>query len=146
MGFECEQSVNVATEREVVWRLLIDPTTWKAWWSDCIDASAVDRRMLHEGSRIELVLQPKQLKHTFFPEVDLTSEGKSLSLTHRSAFVQWTVRWYLQELESGTRVTAHGAFTGLSTVLTRFFHQDDTVRFTLQSNLRGLKRLAERMV
>jgi hypothetical protein len=145
MSFECEQSVNVATDREVVWRLLIDPTTWKTWWPDCIDASAVDRKMLHEGSKLELALQPKQVKYTFNPEVDLTSEGKNLSLTHRSLFVQWTVSWHLQDLANGTRVTARGAFTGLGTALKGLFHQDDTVRFSLHSNLRGLKRLAERM-
>ncbi|NJL29174.1 MAG: hypothetical protein HC897_15480 [Thermoanaerobaculia bacterium] len=146
MSFECEQSVNVATERDVVWRLLIDASTWKTWWSDCVDATAADRRTLHEGSKLELALQPKQLKYTFYPEVDLTSEGKSLSLTHRSLFVQWTVSWFLQDLETGTRVTARGSFAGLGTLLPRIFHQDDTARFSLNSNLRGLKRLAERMV
>lgn len=145
MAIVVELSVNVAADRQTIWTLLTDASTWPTWWRDCRAAAASDFRRLREGSQLEVVVQPRHGKTTFRPEVDLLTEGKTLSLTERSALLQTTVAWHLHATESGTRITVHGVLTGFATVLMRLTRQDDTVRFALHSNLRGLKKIAERM-
>ena len=145
MGIEISMSISIAARTETVWSLLIDPRTWKSWWPDCIEATSHDFRTLREGSKLEVVVQPKTSKASFFPVVDLMSEGKSLSLTSRGTFLQSTVAWYLQPIDAGTRVRVHGDFTGLATTLMRLTRRDDTFRFALHGNLRGLKRVGERL-
>lgn len=146
MAIEIEEATHIASEPVIIWGLLIDPTSWKTWWPDCREANSTDFRTLREGSELEVVLQPKHQKLTFTPIVDLITDGKTLSLTHRAAFLQTTVRWYLQEKPEGTRVLVHGIFAGLSPFLMRLLRRDDTLRFSLNSNLRGLKKMAERLV
>lgn len=146
MAIVVQHSTTIAAESDIVWRLLIDPSTWQTWWSDCLTATSNDLKQLREGSRLEVVVQPRRQKMTFNPEVDLMTEGKTLSLTHRSALVQCTLSWRLHSQPEGTRVTVRGVFTGLAALTMGLFRQDDTARFSLHGNLRGLKKVAERMV
>lgn len=146
MGIEIAQSTQIAAPPENVWPLLVDASTWTTWWPDCIAAQAADFRPLREGSRLEVVLQPRHGKITLHPVVDLLTEHKTLSLTARSALLQTTVAWYLQTSDHGTRVEVRGAFAGLATAAMRLLRRDDTLRFSLNGNLRGLKRTAERLV
>ncbi len=145
MGFEITSTVTIAAPPETVWPLLIDPTTWKTWWPDCQAAIAQDHRNLREGSQLEVVLQPKHGKATFNPRVDLITELKTLTLTDRGALLQTSVTWHLHPVDMGTRVTIHGAFAGIGTTVIKLFRRDNTARFSLHSNLRGLKRVAERL-
>ena len=146
MPIECELAVHIANEREKVWRLLENPAAWKTYWPDCVDAISKDRKLLREGSELELVVQPGGRNYTFHPEVDLVVPGKTLSLTHRGPFLQWTVAWYLDDVETGARVKVQGAFAGVGGFLMRLLRRDDSVRFSLHGHLRGLKKLAERML
>jgi len=146
MPIECEMAVHIANEREKIWQLLENPAAWKTFWPDCVDATSADRKLLREGSELELVLQPGASLHTFRPSVDLLVPGKTLSLTHRGPFLRWTVSWYLDDVETGVRVKVQGIFAGVGTFLARLLRQDDTFRFSLHGQLRGLKKLAERMV
>jgi len=140
-----QHSTTIATEPQIVWGLLVNPSAWQTWWADCVTASSGDQRQLQEGSKLELVVQPRQRKMTFHPEVDLLTEGKELSLTHRSALVQCTWSWRLQAQPAGTRVTLRGVFTGFAILTMGWLGQNDTARFSLHANLRGLKKIAERM-
>ena len=144
MGIEAEVSKNVLTEREIIWELLGDPSTWASWWVDCVAAKTTDERSLREGSRLEVVLKPKRGKMTLNPVVDLCTEGKLLSLTHRSFGIHTTCEWKLEDRPEGVRVTARIVFNGLVPFLITIAQQSSIVRFSLNNNLRGLKRAAER--
>ena len=146
MGIEYEQTKVIRTDPEVIWDFLGRLETWKTWWPDCVEALAVDDRTLREGSRLELVLQPVRLRMTLRPVVDLLSESKTLSLTHRSAFLQTTFAWYLVEKPDATLVKAEVVANGLFPFLVTIAQQSGVVRGSVQRNLRGLKRAAERMV
>ena len=98
-------SINVRADADVIWSLLEDPSSWSGWWRGCVAARTLDDRTLSENSELELVLQPKFQKLTFKPFVDLLTENRSLSLTHRSLFVQTTTAWYLVEKPDRTQVT-----------------------------------------
>ncbi|RMH18822.1 MAG: hypothetical protein D6696_12215 [Acidobacteria bacterium] len=145
MGFDVGYAVRVAAPSATVWRLLVDVATWKSWWPDCLSATTADARTLHEGSRLELVLQPKHGRHTLRPVVDLITEGKTLSMTSRGPLLQATVSWHLHDDGEGTRLNLHGAFTGPAALVLRLLRADDVVRFSLHGNLRGLKKVAERL-
>lgn len=145
MSLIVEKSVPIAAAPETVWRLLADPQTWPNWWPDCIVANPSGQARFGEGSRLELVLQPGLMKVTFRPEVDLFTENKTLSLTQRSALVQSTVTWYLQAKPEGTRVAVRGVFQGALFFFMRLLQQGSTPMATLATNLRGLRRMAERM-
>lgn len=146
MAVVVERTVNVASTPETIWGLLVNASTWKSWWDDCVVATAKDHRALHEGSEIELVLQPKHRKITFQPIVDMMSEGKTLSLTQHAALMQGTVVWQLAEGPMGARVSLRGVFTGFQIWLMGLASQNDIFQFSLYSNLRGLKKMAERMI
>jgi hypothetical protein len=146
MAVVVEKVVHVASDPETVWGLLVNLDTWKRWWPGCVAAHATDRRTLHEGSELELVLQPASRKITFKPEVDLLSEGKTLSLTYQSPFLQCTVVWEVAEGPAGAKVGVRGVFKGFQVWLMGLASRNGVFRMSLSGNLRGLKKLAERMV
>ena len=58
MALVVDESIAVAAPPETVWRLLEDPTTWTAWWPACVEARTADRRLIRDGSVLELALRP----------------------------------------------------------------------------------------
>ncbi len=146
MAVVVEKTSNIASAPETVWGLLVNLETWKRWWPDCVEARTEDYRTLHEGSKIELVLQPKHRKLTLNPVVDMISEGRTLSLTHQSPVLRGTVVWTVGEGPTGTRVRLRGVFKGFQVWLMGLASQNDVFQLGLSSNLRGLKKLAERMI
>lgn len=146
MGVELELVKIVRADPEVVWDFLVRTETWKSWWPDCVEAASEDDRRLEEGSRIELVLQPRITKVTLRPTVDLYTKGKTLSLTHRSALIQTTAAWYLSEKPDATVVKGELVFNGLLPFLVTIAQQSSAVRACFQRNLSGLKKAAERLV
>ena len=147
MALKLEGFKNIAAAPATVWQLLDRPTTWKAWWEDCVEAIAVDRKGLREGSRIELVLKPSYRRLVFFPVVELYTENKILSLVYRTALVDAALTFYLQEDKDGcTQVRCQLKFGGVYGIFLRLLRQGDTIRFSHDRCLRGLKRMAERMV
>ncbi|HEX9731783.1 MAG TPA: SRPBCC family protein [Thermoanaerobaculia bacterium] len=145
MAVVVERSLNVASAPQTVWGLLVNLESWKAWWPDCVAANATDFRTLREGSKIELVLQPRHRKMTFNPVVDLLTEGKTLSLTHATPLLQGTVVWTVAEGPNGARVGVRGVFKGVRVWLGGVAGGNDVFQLSLYANLRGLKKLAERM-
>lgn len=147
MALKLEVSKNVSAAPATVWQLLDRPTTWKAWWEDCVEAIAVDRKGLKEGSRIELVLKPSYRRVSFAPTVDLYSENKIFSLVEKTFMVDATLTFFLQEDRDGsTQLRSQLSFGGPYSLLLRLLGQGDAIRFCHDRCLRGLKRMAERMV
>ncbi len=146
MGIEVEQTKIIRADPEVVWDFLERPETWKSWWPDCVEARVTDDGTLREGSRLELVVRPVRLALTLNPIVDLFTERKTLSLTHRSTFIQSTAAWYLHEKPDATHVKAELVFNGLFPFFITIAQRSGTVRASLKRNLLGLKRASERMV
>ena len=147
MGIEVEQTKIIRADPEVVWELLAKPGDWSSWWTDCVTASTTDdRTQLRDSSRLEVVLQPQHLKLTLRPVVDLFTEGRILSLTHRSAFIHTTAAWYLQARPDATAVKAELVFNGLFPFFVTILQQSGSVQACMQRNLRGLKRAAEQRV
>lgn len=144
MGIEAEFSKKVFAEREIIWELLGDPSTWSGWWGDCVHAKATDGKILREGSQLELVVRPRHMKMTLNPVVDLCTEGKILSLTHHSMGIHSTCVWQLTDLPDGVRIDAQIVFNGLVPFLVTISQQSSVVRLSLGNNLKGLKRAAER--
>ena len=145
MGIDADLSINVRADAEVIWSLLENPATWHSWWRACVAAHSLDGRTLREGSELEVVLQPKLQKFTFRPVVDLLTENKTLSLTHRSLTVQTTTVWYLAEKPDRTEVNVQALFNGLLPFGMSIFQQRSAVELALRSNLQGLRRAAERI-
>lgn len=147
MALKLEIFKTVAAAPATVWQLLDRPTTWKAWWEDCVEAIAVDRKGLKEGSRIELVLKPSYRRVSFMPMVDLYTENKMFSLVEKTATIDATLTFFLQEDRDGsTQVRSQLIFGGPYALLLRLLGQSDTIRFSHDRCVRGLKRMAERMV
>ncbi len=146
MGIDAELSTGIRADPDVIWGLLVDPTGGSAWGRSCIVARATDAEELREGSEIELVLQPKLQKFTFRPVVDLLTEERTLSLTHRGLFVQTTTAWYLAEKPDRTEVAVQSVFNGLLPFFMSILQQRSTVQLCLKTNLQGLRRTAERLV
>ena len=146
MGIDADLSINVRADADVIWGLLVDPSTWSTWWRACIAARSVDGKTLREGSRLEVVLQVKHQKLTFRPEVDLLTENRTLSLTHRSFAVQTTTGWYLAEKSDRTQVNVQTVFNGLLPFFMSVLQQRSTVQMALKGNLQGLRRAAERIM
>jgi uncharacterized protein YndB with AHSA1/START domain len=145
MGLEIDVQKNIDAAPATVWELLEKPPTWSTWWTECDHALAQDRRGLREGSQIELVLRPDRRPTTLMPVVELYTEEKTLSLTHRSSMVQATATFYLSSHRHGTRVRVQAVFEGLGILLLRLSGRGGVPLHTLDSALRGLKRVAERM-
>ncbi len=146
MGIDVEISTGIRADPDVIWGLLMDPIGWSSWWRSCVAARTFDDKELREGSELELVLQPKHQKFTFRPVVDLLTEDRTLSLTHRTMFVQTTTAWYLAEKPDRTQVAVQSVFNGLMPFLMSILQQRSTVQLTLKTNLQGLRRTAERLV
>lgn len=141
-----EESIHVATPADKIWRLLADPTTWKTWWPGCVDAATADRKTLREGSRLELVLQPTWLRMTLRPKVEVATINRALIWVGQSAGIQGRHAWYLDEKPDGTRIREREDFTGAGVVLLHVLFQVGATRKMFQANLRGLKKMAERML
>lgn len=147
MALKLEISKNIAAAPATVWQLLDRPTTWKAWWEDCVEAIASDRKGLREGSRIELVLKPSYRRISFFPLVDLYTENRIFSLLYKTAFTDASLTFYLQEDREGcTQLRCQLNMAGPFPLALRLLGQGDQIRFCHDRCVRGLKRMAERMV
>ena len=144
MGIEAEVSRNILADPDVIWEQLTDTPRWPQWWIDCQSAKTMDDRRLDEGSRLELVVKPRMLALTLRPEVDMMTPLKTLSLTHRSAFIHSTCSWQLVEKPEGVRVTAQIVFNGFFPFLVTIMQQSSSVRVSLNNFMKGLKRSAER--
>lgn len=145
MGIEVELQKMVHASPEAVWSLIASPQTWPSWWQECDSARTADGKAVREGSRLLVAIKPGNRMMQVEPEVDLFTERRTLSLTHRSPLLQTTCSFYLHEKPKGTLVVVQAVSEGIQSTLARFLGRSHLLRVALESGLRGLKRLAERM-
>lgn len=131
-----------------VWQLLDRPNSWRVWWQDCVEAHTLDYKGLRETSVLELVLQPGQLRLTYFPWVDALSPNKTLILRYSTLWVRFNATFQLQEhTESGgTNARLILDYGGPQMMVARLTGQGHQVTIVVDRCLRGLKRAAEHMV
>ena len=146
MSIIVEHGVSMASDPQTVWGLLMNTGSWSTWWKECKVAQTTDHKTLREGSQIELLLLPRSSKITLWPVVDMLTEGKTFSMTHRSPMYQGTVVWRILPGKDGVRVEVRGVFQGIGIKLLALRGGKATLASVLRSNLRGLKRLAEQMI
>lgn len=145
MAIIVEDAIHVTAAPSAVWRLLTDASSWKTWWKDCREARTHNLRPLREGSKLVVALQPRHRQFELTPEVDMITDGKLIRMTHHGSLLRGTVTWYLDESDRGTRVRVEAVFKGFGATLMRLVRQDDLIRFALRNNLRGLRKMAERI-
>lgn len=143
MALVVDESIAVAAPPESVWRLLEDPTTWTAWWPACVEARTADRRLIRDGSVLELALRPSWLTLRFRPRVEAATPGRHLIWVGRSAGVTGRHAFYLDRRPDGTLVRQHESFHGPGVLVLRLFGQAAATRRMFRESLKGLKRLAE---
>lgn len=144
MGFDIRHQRAIAAPPDLVWGLLADFSTWPRWWPDCSVAQRQDRTPLAEGSRIEMVLSPGGRERTLVAEVDLLSEGRSLTIVAQRFLFKATATWILREGPAeSSRLAVHGAFSGLGAG--RLGIGEALLESTLKRHARGLGQAAERL-
>lgn len=144
MARTIEETLLVGTPPEIVWRLLADPTTWRLWWPACLEAEAKDRRPLHDGSELTLVLKPGLFPMRFHSRVDVATENRALIWTGRGGGVTGRHAFYLEAKPAGTLVRQREDFEGWALPLYLLLGTERATRRMFKENLRGLKKLAER--
>ena len=145
MGIEVELRKMVQASPKSVWSLLASPKAWSTWWPECESASTLDSKALREGSQLRVAIKPGNNLMELEPEVDLFTDERTLSFTHRSALLQCTCVFYLHEKPTGTLVVVQAVSEGLQSFVAKIMGRGHLVQVVLESGLRGLKRLAERM-
>lgn len=146
MSLSLDETIHVAAPPEAVWKLLADPNSWRLWWPGCLQAETRDRKTLHDGSELTLVLRVGWLTMKLKPKVDAATPPKTLVWTGRGAGVTGRHAFYLETRPNGTFVRQQESFDGPGVLLFRLLGLDRSTRRMFQANLRGLKRLAERAV
>ena len=145
MGIELDLSKTVLAPPSVVWSLLGEPRSWSTWWRDCVSAQMADGRAPREGSPIQLVLKPGQQESSYEPTIDLYTEDRTLSLTHRSGLSRGTCVWYLNKKRNGTEVRLQLVYEGLGTWWVRLTGRRILVDLAFENQLKDLKKYAERL-
>lgn len=147
MGIEVQQSKLVVAPAPTVWSLVASPKAWSTWWRECTSCRTLDGKAVREGSQLEIVIDPGTGAGTYVPVVDLFTDEKALSLTHRGSLVQATLVFYLSVKPGGrgTEVRVDLVMDGLGPFFGRFLGRATTARIAVDNGLKGLKRYAERM-
>ena len=146
MSATIEETIQIATAPEVVWKLLVDTHTWPHWWPGCLEAETKDRKQLHDGSEFTLLLKLGWINFRVQPKVNGATAPKSLVWTGRGAGVTGRHAFYLDARPAGTFVRQQETFHGPGVLPFRLLRLDHATRRMFHANLRGLKRLAERKV
>ncbi len=144
MAFSIQESILIAAPPETVWRPLADPYTWPTWWPGCRDAAAKDRKPLHDGSELRLVLRLGWITMPLAPRVEIATSGRALVWVGRGAGLTGRHAFYLDPQPNGTLVRQHESFSGPGLLLFRLLRLDVATRKMFRANLKGLKRTAER--
>ena len=145
MPLVLESRTAIATPPPPVWGLLVEPKSWKSWWPAVRDARTFDFKPLHEGSRFEVTLELGRLTTTLVPRVSLAAEPKALAWESRWAGVPLHAEWFLDSKPDGSRATARLRFAGVGGSLLGALRFGRMWERLLQEQLRGLKRVAERL-
>ncbi len=146
MSIELNLSKKILAPPNVVWSLLGNPVSWPKWWRDCEAVQFKEGRALREGTQLEVVLKPGQSASDYFPTIDLYTEERTLSMTHRGGLSRGTCVWYLNKKPNGTEVRLQLVYEGLGSYFVQWTGRSVLVRLTFENQLKDLKKLAERMV
>jgi len=141
-----EDSVRIGAPPEAIWRLLVDPNSWRYWWPNLRDVETADRKPLREGSTLALGLQMGLLSITFHPRIEMLREGKALHWTVTRLGVTGRHAFYLEPRRGGTSVTRREQLSGPGLLFFRLLRMDHATAVMFRTSLRGLKKLAERGV
>jgi hypothetical protein len=144
MPFTLEESIHVGASPESVWRLLADAYTWRLWWTDCLEVEPLDRRPLHDGSRLLLVVKPSWIAIRYHPTVEVATPNRALIWTGPGAGMTTRHAFYLDVKPNGTFVRQRQDLRGWGVVPFRILRLDRATRRMFHTSLKGLKRLAER--
>jgi hypothetical protein len=145
MPVTTEVRTAIATAPLAVWGLLVDTKSWKTWWPAVRDARTFDFKPLHQGSRFEVTLQLGRMEATLAPRVTLAAEGKALTWEARWAGVPVKQEWFLDQKPEGCRATVRLQLVGTGGTLLRLVRLDRRWLLMIDEQLRGLKRIAERL-
>lgn len=143
-SFQLEESIQVAAAPEIVWRFLADPHSWQHWWPGCREAEAKDRKTLHDGSQLTLVLRIGWMTLKFDARVEAATPQRTLLWISKNGGITVRQAFYLDARPNGTFVRQQGSFSGPGALFLRLTRLDHAARRMLQQNLRGLKRVVER--
>jgi hypothetical protein len=146
MALTIEHSVQIAAPPEAIWRLLIDPNSWRFWWPNVRAVEVEDRKPLREGSTLELALQLGFFPMTLRPHIEIAQEPKTLHWTTQRLGVSGRHAFYLEPRPRGTAVLRRERLTGPGLPLFRLLRLDHSTAVMFRDSLRGLKRLVERSV
>jgi len=141
-----EDSTRIAASPEAIWRFLVDPTTFRTWWPGCLEATTADRKLLHEGSELRLLLAPSWIRLRVRARVEVAAPGKALIWVGHSAGLEGRHGFFLEERTGGMRVREQETLRGPTLPVLRLLRLDRATKRMFQENLKGLKRFAEQMV
>lgn len=144
MPLRLEESTLAGAPTETVWRLVADPTCWRLWWPACLEAAARDRKPLHDGSELRLVVKPSWIPIRFALRVEVATAPRALILAGRGAGLEIRHSFFLEARPNGTLVRERQELSGWGLAPFRLLRQDVASGARLRENLKGLKRLAER--
>ncbi len=146
MARTVEETTLVGAAPETVWRLVSDPTCWRLWWPGCLEAEAKDRRPLHDGSELRLVVRPSWIPIRYQARVEVATAPRALIWLARGGGVAVRHHLYLDAKPTGTLVRQREDITGWGLLAFRLLRLDLATRRMLRESLKGLKKLAERSV
>jgi uncharacterized protein YndB with AHSA1/START domain len=144
MAYTLEESTLAGAPPEAVWRLLQDPNGWRVWWPACLEVEAKDRRPLHDGSELRLVVKPSWIAIRFQARVEVATPPRALIWLALGAGLSARHAFYLEARPSGTLVRQRQDLSGWGLLPFRLLRLDVATRRMFRDSLKGLKRLAER--
>lgn len=144
MALVLEESAVAGAPAEAVWRLVCDPTTWRLWWPGCLEAETKDRRPLHDGSQLRLVVKPSWIAIRFALRVEVATPPRALILAGQGAGMAIRHSFFFETRPAGTLVRERQELSGWGLAPFRLLRQEVATGARLRENLKGLKRLAER--
>ena len=118
--------------------------SWRVWWPGCLEVAATDRRPLHDGSELKLVVRPSWIPIRFAARVEVATAPRALIWLARGAGLMVRHAFYLEGRPNGTLIRQREDLSGWGLLPFRRLRLDGATRRMFRDNLKGLKRLAER--
>jgi len=144
MALTLEDTTLVGASPEAIWKLATDPTCWRYWWPGCLEAEAGDRKPLHDGSQLRLVVKPSWIAIRYRARVEISTPPRALIWSARGGGLAVRHHLYLDAKPSGTLVRHREDFAGWGLAPFRLLRLDVATRRMSREALKGLKKLAER--
>jgi uncharacterized protein YndB with AHSA1/START domain len=144
MPLAIEETTLVGAPPEAIWRLLEDSYHWNLWWREVLESEPLDRKPLHDGSRLRLLVQPSWIPIRYRPVVEVATPNRALIWSAPGGGMTTRHAFYLEPKPNGTLVRQRQDLSGWGLLPFRLLRLHHATRRMLHDNLRGLKKLAER--